>query len=89
MRLAKGLSQKQLWISAGINEFGASTRINRYERGVYEANTKTIQLLSDVLEVPLTYFYNADNNLDEMILIFQGISPKGKLKILSLIKKTG
>lgn len=65
-RLAKGLSQKQLGINAGIDEFVASTRINRYEKGVHEANTETIQLLADALEVPLAYFYTADDGLAEL-----------------------
>lgn len=32
-RTAAGLSQKKLGIAAGIDEFVASTRINRYEKG--------------------------------------------------------
>ncbi|MGL4858243.1 MAG: helix-turn-helix domain-containing protein, partial [Enterobacteriaceae bacterium] len=51
-RLAKGLSQKQLGIAAGIDEFVASTRINRYEKGVHEASIEVAQQLAEVLEVP-------------------------------------
>ena len=32
-RKAKDISQKQLGIMAGIDEFSASPRINQYERG--------------------------------------------------------
>ena len=32
-RVLAGLSQKQLGIKAGIDEFSASPRINQYERG--------------------------------------------------------
>lgn len=32
-REAKGISQKQLGILAGIDQFVASARINQYERG--------------------------------------------------------
>lgn len=47
-RLASGLSQKRLGIAAGIDEFVASTRINRYEKGVHEPNTEIVQKLSEV-----------------------------------------
>ncbi|RJT43788.1 helix-turn-helix domain-containing protein [Rahnella woolbedingensis] len=86
VRLAKGLSQKQLGINAGIDEFVASPRINRYERGVHEANTETIQLLANVLEVPLAYFYAADDELAELILTFQALPPEEKTEILTLVK---
>lgn len=85
-RLAKGLSQKQLGIEAGIDEFVASTRINRYEKGVHEANTETIQQLSEVLNVPLAYFYTADDTLAELILAFQSLSSEDKPEIVALVK---
>ena len=50
-RLAKGFSQKSLGIAAGIDEFVASTRINRYEKGIHEADLDTIQRLAAALEV--------------------------------------
>ena len=62
-RLASGLSQKRLGIAAGIDEFVASTRINRYEKGVHEPNTDIVQKLSEVLRVPLAYFYAEDDDL--------------------------
>ncbi|MDY4317009.1 helix-turn-helix transcriptional regulator [Pectobacterium actinidiae] len=85
-RQAKGLSQKQLGIDAGIDEFVASPRINRYEKGVHEADTETIQRLADVLDVPLAYFYTADDELAELILAFHALSPKDKPEILALVK---
>ncbi|MCL2897168.1 helix-turn-helix domain-containing protein [Brenneria tiliae] len=85
-RLAKGLSQKQLGIDAGIDEFVASTRINRYEKGVHEADTETIQRLADVLDVPLAYFYAADDELADLILAFQVLPPEDKTEILARVK---
>ncbi|MBP5853658.1 helix-turn-helix transcriptional regulator [Citrobacter sp. AN-PRR1] len=66
-RLAKGLSQKHLGILAGIDEFVASPRINRYEKGVHQANIEIVQQLADVLELPLAYFYADDDDLASMI----------------------
>ncbi|RLR18460.1 XRE family transcriptional regulator [Sodalis-like symbiont of Bactericera trigonica] len=67
---AKGLSQKQWGIAAGIDEFVASTRINRYEKGVHEANIQIAQHLATVLELPLAYLYTEDDELAELMLIF-------------------
>lgn len=85
-RVAKGLSQKKLGIAAGIDEFVASTRINRYEKGVHEASTETAQRLADVLGVPLAYFYTADNALAEMMLVFMTLSVEQRSSVVLLVK---
>lgn len=73
-RLLRGQSQKGLGIAAGIDEFVASARINRYEKGVHEANLVTANRLAEALDVPLAYFYAADDNLAKMILTFADLS---------------
>ncbi|CNC33111.1 helix-turn-helix domain-containing protein [Yersinia intermedia] len=88
-RLAKGLSQKKLGIAAGIDEFVASTRINRYEKGVHEASMEVAQQLADVLQIPLAYFYTADDVLADMMLAFMALSPEEKTKVLALVKNQG
>lgn len=85
-RLAKGLSQKKLGIAAGIDEFVASTRINRYEKGIHEASIETAQQLADVLDVPLAYFFTADDMLAEMLLAFMTIPAEEKPEVLALVK---
>ncbi|EAP9194285.1 helix-turn-helix transcriptional regulator [Salmonella enterica] len=81
-RLASGLSQKRLGIAAGIDEFVASTRINRYEKGVHEPNTEIVQKLSDVLRVPLAYFYAEDDDLADLMLIFWSFSSKQREELM-------
>ncbi|WP_038909283.1 helix-turn-helix domain-containing protein [Dickeya oryzae] len=85
-RLAKGLSQKKLGIAAGIDEFVASTRINRYEKGVHEASIDTAQQLADALDVPLAFFYTADDQLAELMLVFWEMPPEKRADILVLAK---
>ena len=63
-----GLSQKQLGIIAGIDEFVASTRINRYEQGVHEPDIRTAAILAKVLGVPLAYLFAEDDQLAAVIL---------------------
>jgi transcriptional regulator with XRE-family HTH domain len=87
-RIAKGLSQKALGIAAGIDEFVASTRINRYEKGVHEVNIETAQLLANVLEVPLAYLYTADNELAELMLLFLTLSQNERSELLGQLRSS-
>ena len=70
-REARGISQRNLGIEAGLDEFVASTRINRYETGVHQPNLQTMQRLADVLGVPLAYFYAEDDELALLIRDFR------------------
>ncbi|WP_049294598.1 helix-turn-helix domain-containing protein [Franconibacter helveticus] len=84
-REAKGLSQKKLGILAGIDEFVASTRINRYEKGVHQASIEVAQQLADVLNVPLAYFYTEDDELANLLLHWKQLDQQTKDAILKLI----
>lgn len=83
-RLAKGLSQKKLGIAAGIDEFTASPRMNQYERAVHVPDYSTLERLAQVLEVPVPYFYAADDELADWIKHFSKLTynDKEKLKLL-------
>lgn len=81
-RIFRGLSQKALGIAAGIDEFVASTRINRYEKGVHEANIVTANQLAEALNIPLAYFYAANDNLAKMILLFSELPPSHQTELL-------
>ncbi|GAA5104372.1 hypothetical protein GCM10023211_01890 [Orbus sasakiae] len=70
-RFKKGLSQKELGKLAGIDEFVASTRINRYEQGIHEASLDTAGRLAEALDIPLAYLYAEDDKLAEMILNYR------------------
>lgn len=85
VRLAKGLSQKRLGILAGIDEFVASTRINRYEKGVHQASIEIVQQLSAVLEVPLAYFYTEDDDLASLLLSWIKMDAEKKKRILAMM----
>ncbi|WP_437215047.1 helix-turn-helix domain-containing protein [Pectobacterium sp. LFLA-215] len=85
-RLFRGLSQKGLGIAAGIDEFVASARINRYEKGVHEANLVIANRLAEALDVPLAYFYAADDNLAKMILTFAELSAAEQTALLNSLE---
>lgn len=86
-RLAAGLSQKKLGIAAGIDEFVASTRINRYEKGVHEADIHTAQKLAQTLKVPLAYFYVENDQLATIVMNFDKLSMVDIEDIIAKIKK--
>lgn len=81
-RLAKGLSQKKLGILAGIDEFVASTRINRYEKGVHQASIDVVHRLAVALGVPLAYFYADDEQLARLLLHWNALEEECKKSIL-------
>lgn len=85
-RKYRGLSQKGLGIAAGIDEFVASARINRYEKGVHEAKLNVVQRLADVLNVPLAYFYASDDELAELILLFSSLTHEHRSILLQSLR---
>lgn len=85
-RLAAGLSQKKLGIAAGIDEFVASTRINRYEKGVHEADIHTAQKLAQTLNIPLAYFYVENDQLATIVMNFDKLSSEDIENIIAIVK---
>jgi transcriptional regulator with XRE-family HTH domain len=81
-RLRTGLSQKQLGIQAGIDEFSASARINQYERGKHMPDLQTLTRLAAVMRVPAPYFYCEDAELASFILKFSGMGKAQKRRLL-------
>lgn len=71
-REACGISQRNLGIEAGLDEFVASTRVNRYETGVHQPDLQTLQRLAEVLGLPVAYFYAEDDELARLISDFKG-----------------
>ncbi|WP_417474288.1 helix-turn-helix domain-containing protein [Luteimonas mephitis] len=76
-REAYGISQRNLGIEAGLDDFVASTRINRYETGVHQPDLQILQRLAAVLGLPVAYFYAEDDELARLIMDFK---PQGKRK---------
>jgi transcriptional regulator with XRE-family HTH domain len=86
-REAAELSQKDLGILAGLDQFVASTRINRYEKGVHEPDMRTAARLAKALKVPASFLYAIDEPLAQMILAFSRLSSDDQLAFLRKIEK--
>jgi transcriptional regulator with XRE-family HTH domain len=76
-REACGISQRNLGIKVGVDEFVASTRINRYEKGVHQPALQIQQRLAIALGMPLAYFYAEDEELARLIADFK---PRGNMR---------
>jgi transcriptional regulator with XRE-family HTH domain len=84
-RLRAGISQKQLGIRAGIDEFSASPRINQYERGKHMPDLQTLTHLAAVMRVPVPYFYCQDAELADVILKYSALGKAQKRRLLGLM----
>lgn len=69
-REACAISQRTLGIQIGLDEFVASSRINRYETGVHQPALRIQQLLAEALGLPLAYFYADNDELAKLIAEF-------------------
>ena len=83
-RKAKRISQKNLGILAGIDEFSASARMNHYEKGKHLPDYETLCRIAKILDVPVPYFYCADDLMAELLMKI-GRLPKGKQRQLLTI----
>lgn len=86
-RKKRGLSQKAFGIAAGIDPFVASTRINRYEKGVHEPDIQTLRLLAKASALPVAYFYAEDDELAEVIECFCKLTKSEQKSLLSKLNK--
>ncbi len=81
-RLKCGLSQKQLGIKAGMDEFSASPRINQYESGRHTPDYSTVERLAKVLVVPVPYMYAREDDLAIWILAYNRIARRSRQEML-------
>lgn len=84
-RVAAGLSQKQLGIAAGIDEFSSSARMNQYETGKHVPDFLTLKNIGKVLKCPVAYFYADDKKLADLIRSFSMLNSDDKKRILNII----
>lgn len=81
-RLRAGLTQMELGVKAGIEEFSASARINQYERAVHAPDYGTAERLAVALAIPIGYLYEADDKVAEIILIAGKLNQKNRDKLV-------
>lgn len=82
-RLRSGLTQEQLGIQAGIDEFSASARMNQYEKGKHTPAIQTSQRLARALLVPTGFLYEEDDLLASLLAIAGRLSKEKKKALLA------
>jgi transcriptional regulator with XRE-family HTH domain len=85
-RLAVRLSQKQLGVQAGIDEFVASTRINRYELGIHKPDYLTAQNLARVLGVTTAFLYAPEDDVASLLFKYSQASKTERNAIRKLVE---
>jgi transcriptional regulator with XRE-family HTH domain len=85
-RKSLGISQAELGVRAGIDEFCASARINQYERGKHSPDFLTVRNLAKVLGVPTAYFYTEDEALAELIVLFGQLRTAERKSLLAYVR---
>lgn len=76
-----GLSQKQLGIAAGMDQFSASARMNHYEKGRHTPDYSMLERIAKVLKLPVAYFYADSDELAAWIMSFSRIKKSMRASI--------
>lgn len=85
-RRAAGLSQEALGHAAGIEEASASARMNQYERGVHMPKPVTIARIARALNVPVAFFFEANDDAADAILLFPKLDKHARKRILETMR---
>ena len=80
-----GISQKYLGELAGIDSNSASARINQYETAKHTPHFTILKRLGQVLDVPVSFFYEEDDEVADIILKLHRLIDPQKKEVLALI----
>lgn len=87
LRKELGVSQAELGIRMGIPPDVASTRVNRYEKGVHAPDLETLEAMARELGVPLPYLVAQDERLAMLIRSFVDLSVADQDRILKEVDR--
>lgn len=74
-RLRAGLSQEKLGKLAGIDPMSASARMNQYERGKHAPDYQLMCRVAEILKMPVSWFYTANDEEARLQEIFHHLQP--------------
>ncbi|WAW11291.1 helix-turn-helix domain-containing protein [Oxalobacter vibrioformis] len=81
------MTQEQLAINAGIDEFSASARMSQYESGKHFPKYEIAQRLAAVLKIPVEYLYAADDKSAKLLLFWNRLSRSKQKEALEYLEK--
>ncbi|MGL6028228.1 MAG: helix-turn-helix domain-containing protein [Legionella sp.] len=86
-RLETKLSQKQLGIAIGIDQFVASPRMNQYETGKHVPDFDVVERIAHVLKLPSSFFYTIDDNLAELLKLYGHLTQEEQQQLIHFAKQ--
>lgn len=86
-RLLANITQEQLGKNLGFEGTSASARMSQYEKGKHAPDFITAKRLANELNIPVAYLYCDDDEMAEMILIFNKLISIDKTHLISDMQK--
>jgi len=80
-----GISQKELGILAGVDEFSASARINQYEKGKHSPDFSMAKRLAPILKIPTSFLYEENDDIAAMLMLFYNFNNSEKKIVIESI----
>ena len=77
-----GVVQDKLGVMIGIDECAASARISRYETGTHQPSWLIVEKLAQVLQVPVAYLFAEDDQMAELIRIFERLPAAHRCQLI-------
>lgn len=82
-----GMTLEQVAIAAEIDD-AASVRMSQYQRGVHTPRFNIAQNLAKALDVPVEYFYSADDQTAELLLRWHSLSKAKRNQLLKSLAES-
>lgn len=84
-RQRAGIPQDRLGVKLGLDEGTASARMSRYETGIHEPPFEIAEKLAQILQLQTAYFYCADDELANLLLVWNTLSGAERKRIKVLV----
>lgn len=81
------MTLEQVAVAAEIED-AASVRMSQYQRGVHTPRFSIAQNLAKALDVPVEYFYSADDQTAELLLLWHALSKAKRGQFLKLLEES-
>ena len=80
------MTQEEVAVAAGIDEFSASARISQYETGKHVPWYEIARNLAKALKVPVEFFYASEDRTAELLLLWSDLPVAQKTEVLAQLR---
>jgi transcriptional regulator with XRE-family HTH domain len=80
-------TQERVALNIGVEEASATSRINHYEQGRHLPDLEMAKRLANELEVPLAFLFCEEDNMAELVLLFERLSVRKRKQALILLQE--